>query len=50
MWEALRAITGEITLDEVALCAVIFTLVVLYAQAPRIGQAVGRAFERRRDD
>ncbi|MCC6528542.1 MAG: hypothetical protein IT373_38200 [Polyangiaceae bacterium] len=47
MWDTLRTIVGEVRPNEVALVGVLFALVMLYAQAPRLGGLVGRLFQRR---
>ena len=48
VWDLLVAVFGEATWNEVALVAVFFLCIVIYARLPRLGEAVGAWFDRRR--
>jgi len=41
VWDWLHAMMGDVTAGEAGLVAVLFTLIVLFSWAPRIGQALG---------
>ncbi len=45
MWDWLHAMMGDVTAGEAGLVAVLFTLIMLFSWAPRIGQAVGSWFD-----
>jgi hypothetical protein len=44
--DLLRSLFGEATLNEIALVALFFFCVVIYATLPRVGEAIGARFER----
>ena len=50
MWEYVRTLLGEVTMDEVALAAVLVVCVLGFSWAPRIGEALGGLFEQDRDE
>jgi hypothetical protein len=49
VWDWLRAILGDVTAGEAGLVAVLFTLIMLFSWAPRIGQTVGGWFDGEED-
>jgi hypothetical protein len=47
VWDLLGAVFGEATWNEAALVALFFVCIVIYAQLPRLGEAIGAWFDRR---
>ncbi len=45
MWDVVRSIFGEATVDEVALTGVLFVVILLFSWAPQLGEAIGNLFE-----
>jgi hypothetical protein len=45
MWDFVRSLLGDLTFNELALVVLIFASVLLFSWAPRIGEAVGAAFD-----
>lgn len=46
MWDFVRTLFGAVTMNELLLVGLIFTCVLLFSGAPRIGEAIGGWFER----
>lgn len=49
MWDLLRTVFGEATFDEVALVALFFMCIVIYAHVPRLGETIGSWFDRNKE-
>lgn len=45
VWDYIRAVFGEVTVNELVLVGIIYLAVVAYSWAPRIGEAVGGMFD-----
>ncbi len=49
VWEYLRTILGEVNADELVLVGIIFSAVVAYTWAPKLGESIGALFEQDED-
>lgn len=45
MWNFIRSILGEVTVNELTLVALLFAAILLFSWAPKLGEAVGGVFD-----
>ncbi len=45
MWDFLRTVFGEVTVDELVIVGIIFFSVLAFGWAPKAGELVGGVFE-----
>ncbi len=49
MWELVRSVFGEVTANELILVALMFSCILCYGLAPRLGELIGGMFDQDAD-